>query len=147
MINGTRSYPELLQTYQPRTITTEVQYDAVVEQINTLIDKSNLSSAEQSLLDLLGTLLAVYEQQHYPDTLFELRGIALVKALLAEYELKQVDLVPIFKTKSIVSSVLAGKRQLTVEHINRLAAFFNLPHELFFEPLKPEEISTLPVVS
>jgi hypothetical protein len=52
-----------------------------------------------------------------------------------------VDLVPIFKTRSIVSAVLAGKRQLTVEHINRLAAFFNLPHELFFEPLKPEPLT------
>lgn len=147
MINGTRSYPELLQTYQPRTITTEAQYDAVVEQMNALIDKGNLPPAEQALLDLLGTLVTVYEQQHYPDTLFELRGIALVKALLTEYELKQVDLVPIFKTRSIVSAVLAGKRQLTVEHINRLAAFFNLPHELFFEPLKPEPLSALPVVS
>ena len=75
MINGTRSYPELLQTYQPRTITTEAQYDAVVEQMNALIDKGNLPPAEQALLDLLGTLVTVYEQQHYPDTLFELRGI------------------------------------------------------------------------
>jgi HTH-type transcriptional regulator/antitoxin HigA len=49
--------------------------------------------------------------------------------------LKQLDLVPIFKTKSIVSAILNGNRQLTVEHINRLAAFFKVPHELFFERL------------
>jgi len=41
--------------------------------------------------------------------------------------------VPIFKTKSIVSAVLNGKRQLTTEHIDKLAAFFRLPHGLFFE--------------
>jgi antitoxin component HigA of HigAB toxin-antitoxin module len=31
---------------------------------------------------------------------------------------------------------LNGKRPLTAEHINKLAATFRLPHELFFEPLE-----------
>lgn len=147
MINGTRSYPELLQTYEPRAITTEAQYAAVIAQMNALLDKGSLAPEEQTLLDLLGTLVMVYEQDHYPDVLFELRGVALVKTILAEYNLKQADLLPIFKTKSIASAVLSGKRKLTVDHINRLAAFFNLPHELFFDPLKPDTFSTLPIAS
>jgi HTH-type transcriptional regulator/antitoxin HigA len=49
---------------------------------------------------------------------------------------KQKDLVPIFKPKSIVSAVLNGKRSLTAEHIDKLAAFFHLPHGLFFEPIE-----------
>jgi len=62
--------------------------------------------------------------------------------LLALHNLKQRDLLPIFKTKSIVSAVLNGKRQLTVAQINGLAAFFNVPHALFFEPIL---LASLPV--
>jgi HTH-type transcriptional regulator/antitoxin HigA len=143
MINGSPNYPDLLQTYLPRPITSEAQYDQVVSQINNLIDKEELSSEEQEMLNLLGTLLTVYENEHYPDEHFTHRGIALVRALMDENELKQTDLLPIFKTKSIVSAVLNGKRRLTVEHINRLAAFFSLPHELFFEPLAKEKVFVL----
>jgi HTH-type transcriptional regulator/antitoxin HigA len=56
--------------------------------------------------------------------------------------LKQKDLAPIFKTRSIVSAVLNGKRALAAEHINLLAAFFHLPHELFFEPVETSEQAT-----
>ena len=46
--------------------------------------------------------------------------------------LRQKDLVPIFGTESIVSEVLHGKRQLTVEHIEKLSQRFNLSPAVFF---------------
>ena len=70
-------------------------------------------------------------------------GIELLKGLMELHGLKQLDLVPIFKTKSIVSAVLNGKRQLTVEHINKLAGFFKVSHELFFESLDAEKVGML----
>ena len=124
MTLGTVSYPELLQKYQPRPIVAEVQYDQAVSQMNTLIDKGDLTVDEQDLLTLLGTLVAAYEAKYYPDEMFDYRGVELIKALMADMSLKQKDLLPIFKTKSIVSAVLNGKRQLTVAHIDKLAAFF-----------------------
>jgi HTH-type transcriptional regulator/antitoxin HigA len=57
---------------------------------------------------------------------------AVLKALIAERNLKQKDLVPIFKTESIVSDVLNEKRQLTVRHIQELAETFNLSPAVFF---------------
>ena len=132
MTTGTLDYPTLLQTYQPRPITTEVQYDLMVSQLNQLLDIASPTAEEEDMLHLLGTLIADYEAREYPDEEFELRGVALIKALMAEQGLKQKELVPIFKTKSIVSAVLAGKRNLTVEHINQLAVFFALPHSQFF---------------
>lgn len=85
---------------------------------------------------MLGTLVVDYETPTENEAIYELRGIELVKALVELHDLKQKDLVPIFKTRSIVSAVLNGKRALTAEHINKLAAFFHLPHEVFFEPLE-----------
>jgi HTH-type transcriptional regulator/antitoxin HigA len=55
-----------------------------------------------------------------------------VKVLLFERGLRQKDLVPIFGTESIVSEVLAGKRELQAKHIARLAEFFHVSPSAFF---------------
>ena len=137
------NYGELLLAFQPRTIQTEDEYKHVQREIDRLIDQDDLSPAEQEYLDLLGTLLCAYEEQVEDNTAYTLRGVALVQGLLELHGLKQKDLEPIFKTKSIASAVLSGQRRLTVEQINRLATFFQLPHSLFFEPLVSEQMKAL----
>lgn len=132
MTTGMLDYPKLLQTYQPRPISNEGQYALMVSQLNQLLDLAKPTPEEEDMLHLLGTLIADYEAREYPDEQFELRGVDLIKDLMVQKRLKQKDLVQIFKTKSIVSAVLAGKRKLTANHINQLAEFFRLPHSLFF---------------
>lgn len=127
------TYRDLLLRFLPRPIATEEAYWATQKEVDRLIDKQELSPDEEDYLHLLGTLIMDYEERTEDPADYELRGIPLVKGLLELHDLKQQDLVPIFKTKSIVSAVLNGKRQMTVEHIDGLARFFNLPHELFFE--------------
>ena len=129
-----QAYHKLLLTFSPRTIKTEAEYDEVQAQIDKLIDKGELSSAEQEYLELLGVLIYTYEEKTEKKEDYELNGVALIKGLLDLYTLQQKDLTPIFKTESITSDVLSGKRRLTTEHIDGLAAFFDLPHALFFEP-------------
>lgn len=122
-------------------MTSEQQYQATIASMNQFIDKGELTPDELEYLTLLGTLVAAYEDEQYPDEAFELRGITLIKALLQEENLNQSHLLRIFKTKSIASAVLNGKRRLTVEHIDGLAAHFNLPHELFFETKRSPEVT------
>jgi len=99
-----------------------------------MVDKGGFCYVfEQDYLDLLGTLISDFEVRNEDMEAFELRGVQLVRALLQLHNLKQKDLVPIFKTKSIVSAVLNGKRPLTAHHIDRLADYFHIPHSLFFE--------------
>lgn len=129
-------YGNLIAKFPPRVIYNENEYITVQAQVDHLVDRLDLTPAEEEYLDLLGTLIWEYEQRSEPSADYELRGIALLRGLIELHDLKQQDLVPIFKTKSIVSAVLNGKRQLTTEHINQLAAFFHLPHGLFFEPLQ-----------
>lgn len=129
------TYIELIQTFPPRPIKNEAEYVAVQTRVDALVDKGELTADEADYLSLLGMLIERYEADHHP--LPELRGVALVKALMAEGNLRQRDLVPIFKTESIASAVLNGHRQLTVEHIDKLAHFFDLPHALFFGDEKP----------
>ncbi|MFN8490373.1 MAG: hypothetical protein U0350_22485 [Caldilineaceae bacterium] len=140
MMIGTnkQTYEQLLIAFLPRAIKDKNDYAAVQKEIDRLIDQDDLSPAEQDYLDLLGTLLWEYEVRTEPEEHYELRGIAFIKGLMDLHGLKQKDLLPIFKTKSIISAVLSGQRKLTAEHINRLAAFFHLPHTLFFEPISNE---------
>ena len=76
--------------------------------------------------------MEAYDEQQV--TIPELRGIALLQALIDERGLKQRDLLAIFKHESILSDILSRNRKLTVAHIDKLATFFGLPHRLFFEP-------------
>ena len=136
MIPGTdATYMELIQAVPPRPIKNEVEYAAVQARVDALVDKGELTADEGDYLGLLGMLIERYEAEH--DPMPELRGVTLVKALMVEGNLRQRDLVPIFKTESITSAVLNGHRQLTAEHIDRLAHFFDLPHALFFGDERP----------
>lgn len=129
------TYMELTQAFPPRLIKNETEYAAVQARVDALVDKGELTADEADYLSLLGMLIERYEVEHHPMP--ELRGVALVKALMAEGNLRQRDLVPIFKTESIASAVLNGHRQLTVGHIDKLAHFFDLPHALFFGAERP----------
>ncbi|MBD1926551.1 helix-turn-helix domain-containing protein [Trichocoleus sp. FACHB-90] len=130
---GTRStseYMSLLKAFPPRPIATEEDFIATQQVIDSLIDRGKLTPDEQDYLNVLGSLVHDYEELHHP--LPTLQGVELIKALMVELNLRQKDLVPIFKTESIVSAVLNGKRQLTVEHIQKLADFFHISPAVFF---------------
>lgn len=136
------TYMQLITNFPPRPITSDEHYWETQAYINELLDKSELSVAEQDYLTMLGMVIEQYEDAHEPD--IEMRGIDLIRALMNERGLRQRDLVkPIFKTDSIASEVLNRKRRLTVEHIDKLAAFFGLPHELFFEHVVAEQSNIL----
>lgn len=141
MMNGmsNQRYGELLFSFLPRTIKTEEEYETVQAEIDRFVDQETLTSAEEEYLDLLGTLLWAYEAQTENKTAYQLRGVDLLKGLLDLHGLKQKDLIPIFKTESIVSAVLHRKRRLTAEQINKLAIFFKVSQELFFESLPTTE--------
>ena len=138
MTSGTGSasaYIELLKTFPPRPINSEEELLATQKVIDALIDQEELTADEQDYLNVLGTLVYEYEQKH--ETIPDIFGVELLQALIDEFDLRQKDLVPIFKTESIVSAVLSGKRQLTVEHIRKLADFFHISPAAFFEMRSP----------
>jgi len=126
-----KSYLELLQDFPPRSIKSEQDYWAAQAVVDRLLDARDLTPDQRDYLNLLGLLIREYEEKHVviPD----LAGVELLKALIKEFGLKQKDLVPIFKTESIVSAVLNGHRGLTVEHIEQLAQFFRISPSVFFE--------------
>jgi HTH-type transcriptional regulator / antitoxin HigA len=101
-------YQQLLVAFPPRPIKSEVDLDAIQKVTDSLIDKSELSADELEYLSVLGSLISEYEQKYHPVP--EISGIELLKVLVEEQSLKQKDLLPIFKTESIISDMLHGRR-------------------------------------
>ena len=134
MMSGSPSsstYIELLKTFPPRPISSEEELLATQKVIDLLIDRGTLTLDEQDYLNVLGSLVYEYEQKQ--ETIPDLHGVELLKALLDELGLQPKDLIPIFKTESIVSAVLDGQHQLTTSHIHKLAEFFQISPAAFFE--------------
>jgi HTH-type transcriptional regulator / antitoxin HigA len=125
----TDKYIQLLQKFPPRTITNDQQLEATQEVIDSLLDRTELTPEESDHLNVLGTLVFDYEQKN--ETIADIYGVELLKVLIAERNLRQKDLISVFKTESIVSDILNGKRQLTIRHIQELAQFFNLSPAVF----------------
>lgn len=124
------SYIELLQKFPPRPIRSEVEFLAVQEVIDTLLDSGKMTPEKQDYINVLGILVHEYEEKYV--SIPDLSGVELLKALIDEFSLKQKDLVPVFKTESIVSAILNGQRKFTVEHIEKLAGFFKISPSVFF---------------
>lgn len=130
MLTSNDTYLKLLQSFPPRPITSEAELAATQKVIDSLLDRDKLTADERDYLNLLGTL--VYEYEEKQEAIPDIYGIELLKFLLDEFGMRQKDLVPIFKTESIVSDVLKAKCQLTARHIQELAKFFQVSPAVFF---------------
>ena len=95
-----------------------------------LIDKGqNITAEETALLKLLSHLIQEFEQRFYKPHGATPREVLI--ELMAANNLKQSDLVPIFGSKSIVSEVVNGKREISKAHAKALAERFNTSTDLF----------------
>ncbi len=119
-----------LKKFPPHPIKSEVQLLEVQEVIDALIDSGEITPEEQDYINVLGILVHEYEEKH--TSVPDLSGVELLKALIEELGLNQKDLIPVFKTESIVSAILNGKRRLTIEHIEKLSDLFRVSPSAFF---------------
>lgn len=124
-------YIELIITFPPRPINNESDLIATQNQINSILDKGNLTQDDRDYLKVLGTLVYDYEQKYEPMPV--LKGVELIKALLEESNLQPKDLVPIFGTEPVILDILNNQRQLTNSQIKELAAFFQISAASFVD--------------
>jgi HTH-type transcriptional regulator / antitoxin HigA len=130
LITEREKYVDLLNEFPPRPIRSEQEFMAIQKVVDALLDAKRLSTDQKEYLNLLGMIICEYEEKNVkiPD----IHGVDLLNVLIEEWGLKQKELIPIFKTESIVSAILNGHRQLTVEHIQKLAEFFHVSPAVFF---------------
>jgi HTH-type transcriptional regulator/antitoxin HigA len=126
-----QGYRELLSESLPRVIHNEAENDLYIERLEALHHKGRpLTAEEEELAELLALLIKDFEDKHYQ--LDPASPIEVVRELMEANDLKQVDLIDVFGTASIVSEVLSGKRELSRTHIKKLSQRFHVSPELFF---------------
>jgi HTH-type transcriptional regulator/antitoxin HigA len=124
-------YAELLATVLPKPIETEAENERALEIVNHLMSKGEkkLTAEERWLLRMLVRLIEDFEEKAYP--IDEAPPRAVLKMLMEDRGLKQIDLAEVFGGRSRVSDVLAGKREISKAQAKALSAFFKVPADLF----------------
>lgn len=124
-------YGALLKKVPPKVIRTEKENEAYTEILYDLDRRSKqLTAAEKELAELLTLLIEDFEEKRY--RLPRAKPLDVLRFLMEQHDLLQKDLADVFGTRSIVSEVLNGKRELNKEHIARLSARFHVSPEVFF---------------
>lgn len=124
------AYGKLLSEALPQVIETEEQNDRYLAELEALHDQAQLSPEEEKLSQLLTLLIEDFENKHYQ--LQAASPIEIIRELMQANNLKQVDMVDVFGTRSVVSEVLSGKRDLSKAHIQNLSIRFHVSPEVFF---------------
>ena len=115
-----------------KVIKTEAAYKKATKR-TLAIFQANDGSAEADELALLLVLLKDYEDKHI--FIPNLNPIEAIKLKMQENGVKPKDLEKIVGSKGHVSSLLAGRREITLKVAQRLKNYFNLPAELFLPPV------------
>lgn len=123
-------YGALLSETRPEVIKGEQQNQLFIAKLEELTSLSEVTPAQQKLIDLLTVLIEEFEEKYFPVP--DAGPLDIIRHLMEVHQLRQKDLVDIFGTESIVSDVLNGKRDLTKEHIRRLSTRFGVSPAVFF---------------
>jgi HTH-type transcriptional regulator / antitoxin HigA len=125
-----QKYRRLLSKTLPMVIKTEAENERAISLVGELLAKGDkLSSEENVLLELLGKLIADFEAEFYQPR--EATPQEVLLELMNARGLKQTDLADVLGSKSRVSEVLSGKREISKAQIKSLSQFFNVSAELF----------------
>ena len=106
------------------------EYEKLLNLANNLIELSRKKNDEKitSFLTIVAKNIEEYELNNYPT--YTATPIETLKFLMEPHGLEQGDL-PEIGSQSLVSKILNGERNLTVIHIKRLAARFNVSPAVF----------------
>jgi HTH-type transcriptional regulator / antitoxin HigA len=80
-------------------------------------------------LEILSTLVEVYEDNHYP--ILPPDPVEAIKVMMEEKGMNTKHLIPLFGSKSRVSEVMNRKKPFTLKMIYKLHKALGLPLEIF----------------
>jgi HTH-type transcriptional regulator/antitoxin HigA len=124
-----KKYGRLLTNALPSVIKTEEENDRAILIVEKLLAKKELSFEESTLLELLGKLIADFEERFYRPKDASPQEVLL--ELMQARDLKQIDLVELFGSKSRASEAINGKREISKSQAKALAEFFKVSADLF----------------
>ena len=114
-----------------KPIKTEADYSEALQIVEKLMD-AKPDTPEGDKLDVLVTLIEVYEEKHHPILPPE-----PVEAIIHQMEsqgLTRKDLIPLLGSKARVSEILNKKRSLSINMIRKLQKGLGISAEILIKP-------------
>ena len=130
MRNTTTSTRRPSKPFHPKVIKTTVEHERALARIEELFT-AKPGTPDGDELELLLLLVETYEAKEFPIDLPD--PIEAIRFRMQQANLKQKDLIPIFGSKSKVSEVLNGKRELSLSMIRKLASELGIPTEVLLQ--------------
>lgn len=130
LILNPKKYRDLFSSTVAHKITTDEENQAAIEELEAYSFAENPTPEEEAYCEVLTTLIQEYEKRFRLE--ITLDPVDTLKLLMENRGLKQADLVPEIDSKSHVSEILRGSRELSKAHIIKLSNFFRVSPEVFF---------------
>ena len=126
------SYFELVRRFPLKPIASDAELDRAIGVVNDLVDRGfeNLTTGEEAYLDVLSDLVEKYEKTHHPIP--DASPADMLKFFIEERGTSQrATALGSGIAVSTMSEILAGRRQMNLDHMEKLAAFFKIDVSLF----------------
>jgi len=115
-----------------KVIKTEKDYEEALKSVEELMSLDpNPDSTEGEQLNLLSALIEDYEEKNFPSSLPD--SIEAIKFRIEQLNLKSTDLIPYIGSRSRVSEILSGKRQLTIDMVRALSEGLGIPAKVLIK--------------
>ncbi len=114
-----------------KVIKTGSDYAAALARIEKLMD-AKLDTPQGDELELLSLLVHDYEEKVFP--IDQPDPVAAIRFRMEQQGLAPKDLVPLLGSRSRVSEVLSGRRNLTLRMIRNLVSRLGIPAEVLLGP-------------
>jgi HTH-type transcriptional regulator/antitoxin HigA len=118
-------------TTEMKPIRSEADYDAALAEVAALWGAPG-NTPEGDRLDVLATLIDVYEARHYPIDPPD--PIEAIKFRMEQQGLTRKDLEDIIGTRTRIAEVLNRKRSLSIGMIRRLHDRLGISAEILIQP-------------
>jgi HTH-type transcriptional regulator / antitoxin HigA len=125
-------YKELLTTYVPKLIKNEAENEQALSVVESLMHRER-TLEENELYQLLITLIEKFEQEnyHFHDTPSNPKSF--LSFLFEQSNKSKKDLQAFLGTDTVLDEILEGTQNITLEHAQKLGAFFHVEPSLFLE--------------
>ncbi len=111
-----------------KVIRTKAEYKKAVKRSMEIFHTED-RTPETDELDLLLVLIKDYDDKHI--VLPNVDPIEVIKIKMEERGIKAKDLEELIGSKGHVSSILSGRRELTLKMAQKLKNYFQLPADIF----------------
>lgn len=115
-----------------RPIITEADYDAVLDELDTMIGKVEPGTNEGNRYEVMAAMVEAYEEEHHPIEMSD-DPIAMIEFVLDARGLSRKELEPFIGTRQRVWDIMEKRRRLTLPMIRRLEKGLNIPAEVLIQ--------------